>query len=216
MPDNIARKVSAFFESYRLQTVAKGHIIIHAGEAPAGIFYLVNGQVRQYDINYRGDEIVVNIFKDGAFFPMAWAINNTPNAYFFGASTDVKMRVAPAPAILAFIKENPDVLLNLLSRVYRGADGALARMAQLMGGNAYSRLLLELIIACRRFGEKSADGSYFLSLSESELGARSGLSRETISREMQKLKKSGHAKMVQGGIVISDLHALEQKLGSNL
>jgi CRP-like cAMP-binding protein len=79
----VTKKVEQFFSRYPLKQYDKGEILILADEDPKYIYNLVEGHVREYDISYRGDEIVVNVFKPPAFFPMSWPIAKTPNRYFF-------------------------------------------------------------------------------------------------------------------------------------
>ena len=43
------------------------------------------------------------------------------------------------------LQANPDVVYDLLTRLYRGLDGLLGRMSQLMAGSAKSRLMYELL-----------------------------------------------------------------------
>jgi len=211
-----AEKVDKFFKAYPLKRFEKGYLLIYAGFVPSGIFYLKSGRVRQYDVAENGEEIVVNVFKPPAFFPMSWAINKTPNQYFFEADSAVTVRQAPADKAVEFIKTNPDVMLDLLSRVYSGTDGLLRRTAHLMASNARTRLLFELIVQCRRFGEKQTDGSYHVKINESDLAKRAGLSRETVSREISGLKKSHVISVSRQAIVLRDLDKLEAELGSNL
>lgn len=216
MPPQIKTKVDNFFKPYKKQHYDKGYILIYAGHEPPGVFQLLSGQVREYDITEQGDEVVVNVFKPPAFFPMSWAINNTANQYFFEAASPIAVRRAPADESVEFLKTNPDVMFNLLSRLYSGTDGLLRRMAHLMGGNAESRLIFELVIQCQRFGKLQPDGSYFIKLSESELAKRAGLSRETVSRQLTKVSKRHSVSISRDGFMIKDLAALENTLGSNL
>ncbi len=206
-------KTEAFFAQQRHRHYDKGQVMIHAGDAPGYIFYLKEGIVRKYDVSYRGDEIVVNVFKPGSFFPMSWAINNSDNQYFYQASTPVEVYLGSPEATLAFIKDNPDVLLDLLSRVYAGTDGMLRRMVHLMGGSAKGRLMYELLIESRRFGKKSADGACVMTITETELAARTGLSRETVNREFRKLINSKMLIVAAGKITIHDMSSFEDKLG---
>lgn len=216
MPPRIARKVERFFNAYPLKSYDKGQFLVLADEDPKHIFYLLKGQVREYDISHRGDEVVVNVFKPPAFFPMSWAINKTPNRYFFEAATSVTVRLADPDQAVEFLKANPDVMFDLLSRLCIGTDGLLRRTAHLMGGSAKSRLLFELITECRRFGERRSDGSYLITMNESEIGARAGLSRETVSREIRELKKLNLIAVSRRGILLTDINALEKKLGHDL
>src|SRR4051812_32598848 len=158
MADDTTQKIADFFNNYPLHTFRKRQLLIRAEETPAGVFYITEGRVSQYDITPGGNEVVVNVFKPGAFFPMSTAINRAPNHYFFEASTVVTARQAPLDDAVTFLHDNPDVAFDLLARVYRGVDGVLRRMAHLMGGNAHTRLIFELLNAANRFGEAQADG----------------------------------------------------------
>lgn len=216
MLTDMQAKVAAFFEPYPRRHLQAGEIIIQAGDTPAGIFYLEQGQVRVYDIAPNGSEVVVNVFKPHAFFPMSWAATQLPNRYFYEASADGDLRLAPLKDVLAFVQENPDILFDLLRRVYTGVEGMQRRMAHLMGGTARSRLVFELVVECQRFGMRQDDQSYRLDIHEEELARRSGMSRETVNRELSKLKAEGLVGMQRHDLVVCDLSGLQQLLGESL
>ncbi len=213
---DVSQKVAQFFADYPLHTFDRRQLIIRAETQPTDVFYIVAGRVSQYDITPAGNEVVVNVFKPGAFFPMSSVINKTPNHYFFEASTKATAHVAPAADVVSFLKDNPDVLFDLLARVYRGVDGVLRRMAHLMGGDARSRIIFELLNAAHRFGEQQPDGSVVLTLSESDLARHSGLARETVSRNIQSLKTAGLLSVSPNGISLRNLRELEAVLGTEL
>ncbi len=214
--NTVANAVAQFFTHYPSRAYAKAELLVRAEEPPEGVFYLVKGRVSQYDITPTGNEVVVNVFKPGAFFPMSWAVNGTANHYFFEASTPVTVHVTPAADAVQFLQDNPHVTYDLLSRVYRGVDGVLRRMAHLMGGDARSRLLFELLNGIYRFGEPQADGSIFVALKEGDLAKHTGLARETINRNLQGLKTAGLVSVSHSGIIIPDASKLEDLLGQNL
>jgi len=216
MPEEISRKVANFFTAYPLRVFNKRQIILQAEDPLSSVFYIVEGRVSQYDITSTGSEIVVNTFKPGAFFPMSTALSNAPNSYFFEASTTVKAHLAPPSDAVQFLRDNPDVTLDLLTRVYRGVDGILRRMTHLMGGNAKTRLLFEILNATYRFGEPQKDNSIFIPLKEGDLARLSGLARETVNRNMQDLKAAGLLTVAHNGITISDIKSLEQLLGTTV
>jgi CRP/FNR family cyclic AMP-dependent transcriptional regulator len=209
---NTQAKVEAFFAKYPMVGFEKGEVLIQADTDPSGIFYLVTGQVREYDVSPAGDQIVVNVFQPPAFFPMSWAINKTPNKYIFEAFTEVAARKAPASAVLEFLHDEPDVVLDLLARVYRGTDGLQRRMVYVMENDAQKRLLMELLISGERFGEPRADGAVFIALHEGELASRVGLARETANRSLRELKKEGLVRMSRSGIELASLQAIQDRL----
>jgi len=216
MQISVQEKVASFFRQYPLRRYDRQQMLVYAADAPAGVFYIVEGQVRQYDISSQGDEIVVNVFKPGAFFPMAWAINASPNRYFYESSTAVTAHLAPAKDAVAFLKANPDVMFDLLSRVYSGTDGMQRRMAHLMGGTAETRVAFELLVECKRFGEQRPDGGCVISIHEEELARRAGLSRETVNRELSKLKQAGLLAVSHKNLLITNMPQLEAQLGDTV
>ena len=221
MDTPIIQKVNVFFKQFKHLIYKKGEVIIQAYDDPPGIFYLQSGMVKQYAISKKGDEIVLNTYKQNTFFPMNWAINKSHNSYFWEATSDVEVWKAPAEETAIFINDNPDVMYDLLSRVYKGTDGLLLRMTYLMSGDAYTRLVTEIIIQAKRFGRcRSAafssdniDGSqYEVDIAEKDLATRTGMTRETISREMKKLKDKGLVTFNKKILIIYNLDKLEDEL----
>lgn len=215
MDNDIHKLIEDFFASFPEVHYPKDQILLFPGEEPNKIFHIVDGRVCQYNISYRGDEIIVNTFRPPAFFPMSVAINNSPSNFFYKTETATTMRVAPVVDVLAFMHAEPEVVYNLLSRVYSGVESVLERIVHLMSGTARSRLIFELIIEFRRFGHKDIN-SGFLEINEVSIASRSGLSRETVSREMKHLKDKGLVEVRSGKIYVVDIDALEKQLGSHI
>ena len=214
--EDLETQISDFFSHYPLRRYGKGQILMRPDEQVKEILYIEDGLVVQYDISPAGSEVVLNIFKPHAYFPMSNAINQVQNAYFFEAATPLAARAVPANHAVEFLKSNTSVSFDLLSRVYRGTDGIIRRMAHLMGGTAKSRLVFELLNAAYRFGEQSEDGTVQLTVSETDLAKRSGLTRETVNRTMRELKKAGCVNVHQHHIEIPSLRKLEDVIGSTL
>ncbi len=213
---NVTKELDQFFSSFPERFYSKGQILLHAGDQPDKIFFLKKGKIRQYDITYNGNEVVVNVFKPYSFFPINYALTDVKNNYIFEAETDVTVNVAPTEDVVKFLNGNPDVVFDLLVRVYKGMDGILGRMVQLMSGSAKSRLVYEIIIECHRFGEIKNDGSYFIPINETELATRAGLSRETVSREIHKSDLKGLIVSGNKGLHIKSIVELEKKLRGEL
>lgn len=212
----IEDKLDAFFSQYKHQNYKKGEILVRADDNPSGVFYLKDGVVKKYAISRKGEELIVNLFKSISFFPMSWAMNDSPNKYFYEAMTPVEVRKAPREQVLEFIKKEPEILYNLMSRVYKGTDGMLMRMVYLMSGSAYNRLITELLICAKRFGiEDRNTGIISCKVTEKDLASQAGMTRETISREIKNLKERGLIKLSGGKLIIPDISKLEEELSED-
>ena len=212
MTADAAPLVEKFFADYRLVHFGPGDILVQADAEPSGIFYLVSGQVRQYDIAPTGDQVVVNVFRPPAFFPMSWAINHTPNSYIFEAFTEVDARKAPARDVVAFLRRESVVAFDLLARVYRGTDGLQQRMVYMMEHDARRRVLLELLISAERFGEAQTGGGVYVRMHQPELAARTGLARETTNRALRELRERELLTADGNGMLLPDVGAIRDLL----
>lgn len=212
MDEVVAGKIELFFTQFKYQKYKKGELLLRTDEQPSGVFYLKKGTVKMYLISNKGDEVVLNIFKPISFFPISWVINNTQNMYYYESMSEVEVWKAPKEHVRNMLKTNSDVLYDLISRIYRGVDGVLQRMAYLMSGEAYTRLITELLILTKRFGKKNANGELVLTVTEKDLGTQIGMTRETVSREMKRLKENNIISFSSGQITISDINKLEDQL----
>lgn len=213
MLDSVQKKVDDFFSKYPTYTYKRGHVLAYANDDLENIHYLTAGEVRQYDVSPSGETVIINIFKPGAYFPMANAINHTPNRYFFEAATPITVHRVPPQEAVNFLKNNPDVMFDLLSRLYIGMDGVLQRLSHLLAGSAGTRLLFEIYNATLRFGQKQANGGYKLKITQSELAHRTGLARETVNRELTKIKTNKLVESRGTTMIVPDITKLEETLG---
>lgn len=191
MDSQIKEKLDKFFSNYRRQKYKKGEVLIKAGQDPDAVFYLTDGVIRRYAISSQGEELNLNLFRPISFFPMSWTLNDSPNKHYYEALSTASATKAPKKDVLKFLEENPDVVLDLMKRVYKGMEGLWDRMENLMAGNAENRLITEFIILAKRFGQKDSKSQITvdLKLTEKDLASESGITRETVSRVIHKLEQ---------------------------
>lgn len=215
MNTTVTEKLEQFFSQYKLQKCKKGEILINPNTEPSGVFYLKKGMVRRYSISKSGEEVTLNIFKPISFFPMSWVLNDTISSHYFEAMAVCEVYKAPKEDVLSFIYANPDVVLDLLSRIYRGLEGLMVKMEYLMQGSAYGRVITELLTYAKRFGEIDDNKMIQFRLVQTSLASQTGIARETVSRELQKLAKKNLIEIKKRDIVISDIAKLEAELSQS-
>lgn len=216
-PKSTRQKTDSFFAKYRERSFSKGDIIVFAGENSKDVYYLTEGRIKKYSVNYKGDEIIMTIFRPGSFLPVAQAIDQrTVNRFYYGAETDIKVRKAPTNDVVNMLNNNPDIMMALLHRVNRGLDEFLGRAVSLMASNALSRVAYEIYIEAKRFGIPHEDECILIEMNERQIAAKTGLTRETVNREIRKLKDLHAVAVERGKIIIKDMSLLEKKLYKEL
>lgn len=210
--ENVASvKIDNFFAKYPSRFVDKGEILIHDYREQKSIHYLVSGRVKQYEINSQGEEIVINTFGATDLFPIFWINNNDDDVkyYFFETTLPSEFKSAPLDTVIDFIINNNEMVYELMGRLCSDFNDIQQRMTCLLKGNARKRTIFEILTECRRFGKKLKNGSWFVGLHEDELAKQVGLSRETINREIAKLKRLKLISITHRGFIINNMKNLQ-------
>lgn len=195
MADILTRKagenlLKKFFEDYRTFVYKPGETIIQPGEKLTTIHYLEIGYVSQQIISENGEDFILNIFKPGSYFPISLVIQGLENEYFYESLTEVKVKKAPIKEVLLFLKNNPAAMEELLLRLSAGLNMLATRTEALVFGDAGRKVAATLYFTAQRFG-KNKDNKLIISfpLTHKRIATMTGITRETVSIEMSKLKK---------------------------
>lgn len=204
----IQKLLQSFFGRFGLQSFAREEIIIKPNK-DQGIFFLTKGVVRMFVLS-KGVELTLNIYKPHALFPMSQVLNNKKERYTYDALTEVQGYFAPKKDFGKFLSKNPPVLFDLLRRIYRGLDGFFMRLEALLSNDAYFRVLTQLIIYSKRFGQTDKNKITFdWHLTHRELASQTGLARESVTKQIKKLQDKGLIGYLGKKLVIYDLPKLE-------
>jgi CRP-like cAMP-binding protein len=201
---SVDQLVSTFFAQYPLRAFAKGQVLSGPGQEKKEVFYIVRGHVRQGVVTASGQDVTLTLFKPGAFFPMMWMTGVKEMPYSFEAVDATQVRVAPYEHVVVFLTREPTVTLDLLRRVYIGLDGILLQNVHQMAGTARSQVVRALSVLAKRFGVAHSQGVQIqLPLTHADLAAMTGLTRETVSRQISELKKHDLVQMHKSFLVVA-------------
>lgn len=208
----VFKKIDRFFCQYQPLHFKKGEVIVRAEDPIFGIYFLKRGLVKQYVISKDGDEVTIHIFTSPSFFPMMLILGELENRYFFEAQTNVEVFRAPVDKTLRFVKEDPQVLFDLTKRFAQGLNGLSIRLENLMFEEAYKRVVFLLLYLAEKFGQKE-DGKIIieLPLTHKDIASWINLTRETVSRQIEKLINKGLISHKNHQLIIYKLHQLEQE-----
>lgn len=209
------KSFEAFYKQFSTRNYKKGETLIRADDDPQGIFCLTKGYVRQYTISKTGLELTLHILKPISYFPMVWAINGTPNVYFFEALTPVEVGRAPRDQVVNFIKDKPTVIFELMSELLEDYAETLTRVEHLVFSDAYRRVISVLLYIAKHFGEDKGGGVIVRQrFTQQDIATLVGVARETASNELVKLEKKGLVKYVNHTMLFDSTKKLEFELAS--
>lgn len=189
---DVSNKIEKFFAQYKNIAYKKESTIIQPEDSILVINYLKKGLVKQYIETKDGGEIIINIFRPGSFFPVIIPIAQVENDCYFETIGQVEIFRAPTEDVLKFLKSDPEVLFDLTKRFAQGLNGLTKRIEELTSGGAPEKITSLLTYLASRYGEKIDHGTIItLPVTHQDIASWTGLTRETVSRHIEKLAKTG-------------------------
>lgn len=184
--------VERFFADYKATKYRRHQIIIKPEEVFDSVYYIKSGFVKQTTISKTGEEFTVNIYRPGSFFAISLALHREVSNYTFETITEAELIKAPTSEIIKLIETHPDLTRDLLLRVTSGLNSLVHRMETLVFGTAHQKVAATILQNAQRFGHKQGESIVIsLPLTHQQIASLTGLTRETVSIEMGKLKSAG-------------------------
>lgn len=213
MNDQITEKLNAFFSRYTSVPFHKGDVLLTPSENVKEILYLKKGVVKMSAFSEDGVEVVLHLFRPGAFFPLMLVTSGHSNSYYFTALEQGEYARAPVDEVVAFVKGDDGVIWNFVERLSQAMMGLILRIEQDAFHDAYKRTAALFVYLAERFGEACADGiEITLDLHHQDLAAWLGIRRETASRQIEKLLDTGLIKMKDRRFFVTNLEKLNAYL----
>ena len=203
-------QIEDFFSHYTSLRYQKGERILRENEHPSGVFYIRSGIVRMYLISEEGNELTI-LSDCQTIFPLRWVLADLPNIYNDQAMNTVELWRAPRDTFMELIQENPDLLMEVTGQLLNDVSALVYRMQHLVFGNAYAKVASTVLTAAKRFGSSDATvGGTMISihLTHQQIADSAGVTRETASLEMKKLKEKELITYQGRSIVVRDMKAL--------
>lgn len=206
-------RVSAFFNSSQRYLYRKGEVILRAGDIPSGIYYIEKGFVKMYSVMLDGSENLYLIHQPGEVFPGPWLFGYETGNLTFEAITPVIIRRKSKSETLAFLNSEAEAAREALDMAIYIIDVLFNRIENLELTNSFSRVTKRLLILSKRFGTRNGfKVALSMPLTHTNIANSINMSRETTSREMEKLKRKNIITEKNHFITIENIEKLENEL----
>lgn len=207
------RKLEKFFSQFPTKKYKKGEILVAAEENPKISFRLLKGFIREYAISEEGEDLTIHLYPPGSFFPLMWVLNKIPNTHYFEALDDSLVTLTPHKKLKRFLRDNPEILFELTQRLVFGLHGLAQRIENISFGNAQVRVVSILLYLTSHFGIKQKRQiTITRKFTHQEIATLTGLTRERVSLELEKLTKLNFVKYQNHHITLVKLENLKKLL----
>lgn len=185
--------MEAAFRNIPSRKLNKGQILIYEGDVISNIYLLTSGYVKVSTIHSSGAQRTIIVYAAGDSFPLTSFLSGRGIAhYFYECMTDVELKVMPQQDFQERIKGDLELGEELIGYASRMSDQFVERIEILSAQSARHKVAALLNYLADKTGEDlSGKTRLNLPLTSQEIADMCGLTRETASMQLQRMKKEG-------------------------
>ena len=188
----------------------RGDVLFHEGDDAGAVVVLLDGRVKAA-VNRDSREVILAFPGPGELLGELSAVDGRPRSGTVRAVDDVEALVIPGSAFRAFLERRPRVALVLLRSVTARLRASDRQRVDYAVNDVVVRVAVRLVELCDRFGaERDGHVDTGLAISQDELAAWAGASREAVAKAMAVLRTLGWVQTERRRILVLDLPALRR------
>lgn len=194
-----------------VREVRRGDNVFRVGDVADEVWVVASGQIREYAVDRDGNQYVSELLGEGAVFgePGAFSSERLRVVTEEAAVASVVIRV-PREPLFEFLLRHPPALLRLLEGFASDTRLSVEDMTRASYGSIARRVADRLLALADLHGVLEPDGAMRIAtpVSQRELGAMAGCTRENANRVLQELSTRGMLRLESRQIFLTDLPQL--------
>jgi CRP/FNR family cyclic AMP-dependent transcriptional regulator len=207
-----SRRIADLLKDHYLK---KGSILFRKGDEGEALYMIIEGKIKISVTSRFGNEVILAVLSDGDFFGEMALLDGLPRSADAVANEDTHLLVLSRSEFLSFIIHNETAAMSIifsLTQRLRKADDFLADTCFLNIGSRLAKKLLEL---AEIHGQQEGDTIQIkLVLTQSDLASMVGATRESINKELKKLRDKGLVTKQGRMLMIHNLERLKRRVRS--
>ena len=192
-------ELRALAERTVTRSYARQAIIVSEGDDSDSLYLILSGRVKVYLADEHGKELILAIKGPGQYFG-EMVLDEQPRSASVITLEPAQFAVLSRADFRAFLLRHPEVALHLIQnliKVARGLNQNVRNLAMLDVYGRVARILLDLAV------EQGGKLVIPEKMTQKDIAARVGASREMINRILRDLTTGGYVSMEAGRITIN-------------
>jgi CRP-like cAMP-binding protein len=197
--------LTKYFEQFPLLTYKRKEIIYRQGEMIEQVAFVKEGFVRLYSTSAEGREATVSFFKPVFPVTLIYSGKKSESAFNLQAITDVRLWKSPRAAFDKFLLENPKVNLEINNTLCDICLELINNINNVISGSASSKIIGIIRALAKETGTKEDNFTKInIETTHAMLASMTGLTRETVTIQLNKLEKEGLIKTKESFIELTE------------
>lgn len=189
----------------------KGSIIFTEGEPSEGIYFVKKGRIKIYKNASDGKEHIINIMNTGDVFAEACLFSKMPYPASSEAIEDSETLMIKRKDIEELLNMHPEISVEIIKVMAERLIMVSRQIESLALKDAYGKTAALIVQLFQSQNKNLENGMEItIDLSRQEMANMVGLTRETLTRAMSKLKNDGLIDIVRNNIIILDIDSIKE------
>ena len=190
-------------DKFVIKRFKKHESILHEEDTNAYMYFILEGEAKVVNRTERGKEILLTMHQTGDFFGELSVIDGKTSPAAVIATKDSDTALISKSDFYALIFSQHKILENLLQLFCSRIRESIRKIQILNFNNAAQRVKMLFLLLSESYGEKTEQGTILnIKLSHQDIADTIGLTRETVTRVLDKWKKSGEIKILKSKFVL--------------
>lgn len=190
----------------------KGTTLFTQGDNADRVFIIMEGRVKIFSHTDEGREIVLGVRGPGDLVGDMSALDGSPRLASARAMTEVAAVMIGVEPLLSFLKSHPNASMALMRILVARQRDADEKRMEYLSHDSVGRVARRLVELAERYGEPEDTGILIdLQLTQEELAAWTGSSREATTKALQSFRSSGLIETRRRRIIIRDIERLRRR-----
>jgi CRP-like cAMP-binding protein len=192
--------------------IAKGSILFKEGDDGEHLYIIIDGKLKLGTSSGDGRENLLSILGPGEMFGELSLFDPGPRTSTATAVTDAKLLSLSHEKVIPWLRQNPEVSLQLLTRLSQRLRRTNEAVGDLVFSDVPGRVAKALIDLGDRFGKTTPEGLLVNhDLTQEELAQLVGASRETVNKALADFAGRGWLKLDGRSALIADVDRLSKR-----
>ncbi len=206
--NNSSKEIGVLSERRNVKKIKKKELIFIEGDFSNFLYFITSGKVKIFKTNEFGKEYIISIHKTGDFFGYHALMEEGIHRESAMTIECTELALVPRQDFLHLLQSNNEIALKFIRTLSHSFVEAEERLLKLAYDSARKRVAEAIIFVSKKYLDDRETNLSFV-LNRENISALSGISPESVSRNLTDLKEEGLIETANGNIRIIDFKRLE-------
>ncbi len=190
-------------DKFMIKRFKKNESILHEEDTNAYMYFILDGEAKVVNRTEKGKEILLTMHQTGDFFGELSVIDGKTTPAAVIATKDSDTALISKNDFYTLLYSQHKILENLLQLLCSRIRESIRKVQILNFNNAAQRVKMLFLMLSESYGKKTDQGTVLaIRLSHQDIADTIGLTRETVTRVLDKWKKSGEIDVLKSKFIL--------------